>query len=464
MESKLLIKRDYQDKQVYYFPVPTIARQAGFGPYLDYIGPYASQEDARQDEKRLLRKASLIVLRSRPNTGAVWDAKGSKMKRNGLKSEGYEAHKAGVGIETCPYPYTERTGYYWLLGWWEREREANADSLMAEEILNSPKKSRRQRRAGIPRPRQSGPVTTTSNGSEGVKTRLYFSVDPTVCSSAIQILLEAGVDHLLVNPTSWETGKWKGGIHKILCGEIPRHLPSDSELEAYLEFVEEKQEEIDFSLIYEVPGDSEATRTVWLKTVNWLTANFGDTPVEGWPQIVPVWGWGSSLDLLDRYLNESYLVALGGNLAPLLRHHDRGVLQDLVALCHQYKGRLHIGNCGWVSAIEQLLGLAHSIDTSVWMQGYRRNSLCRNAKTGLLSMVPATIDPEYKDLSGHTLCVKNTQTLKSLADDPDNLVVSLAKCSICGGTFNSKGMDRKYCFNPSCATIYNKYYCESRSV
>lgn len=52
--------------------------------------------------------------------------------------------------------------------------------------------------------------------------------------------------------------------------------------------VEIEQDEFDFAISGEVPGDSEATRTLWLKTTEWLTVNLGDTLLDDWPTILPV--------------------------------------------------------------------------------------------------------------------------------------------------------------------------------
>lgn len=454
MKSRLLTKTDYRGNLVYYFGVPDIARRAGFGPYLDYIGPYISEDDARQDEQRMIREASLILLESQPELATGRWAKSDRVKRASLRLEGYEACKMGTSIEACPYPYTDRTAYYWLLGWWKRQRETNSDTL-SSEILNLPQRNpRRYRPAGRKRRRSEG--MSVPHITEGVTTRLYFSFDPAPGSTDTSILQEAGIDHLLLSyASSGETGGWPG-VHKILCSQTPRHSLPDFDLEAYLEFIEIEQDEFDFAMSGEVPGDAEATRTLWLKTTEWLTVNLGDTPLDDWPTILPVWGWGSSLDLLDHYLRESHLVAIGGTLPFLLVGQDRGVLQDLIALCHHYQGRFHIRQCNWAAAVEQLLGLVHSIDTSMWQDGYQGTSISPDIKTGLLHMAPAAVTPDGKGLSKHALCVRNAQNLKSFAQDPRNQVVSLSRCCVCGGVFNSKGTDRKYC-TPGCAVIYDKF-------
>ena len=454
MKSRLLIKKDYQGNTVFYFPVPDIARAAGFGPYLDFIGPYISEGDARQDEKRMIRKASLMVLHD--SSGSAVPDVNSKTNRERLRMEGYQARQTDAGIETCPYPFTKRTAYYWLLGWWQSERGAQpAPSLLEEEMLNSPKKKASRRRRDIRRQGRPGDSTLT-NDPEGVKTQLYFSTGSKPDPLDMKILREAGAGHLLVSyPLAPGIGEWTG--HKILYGDTLQQLPSDFELETYLEFSEAHQDEYEFALAYEIPGDSEATRTLWLKTTGWLNENLGDTPVEGWPHIIPVWNWGGSLDLLDHYLQESHLVAIGGSLPHLLLNQDRGVLQDLIALCCQYKDRFHIRQCEWALAVEQLAGIAHSIDTSVWRNGYTGAIIFQDAKTGLVHTTPATVLPEYKKLSRHSLCVKNIQNLISLVEAPHNQVVSLTRCSVCGGNFNSKGRTDRKCCTPSCAAFHSQH-------
>lgn len=190
------------------------------------------------------------------------------------------------------------------------------------------------------------------------------------------MLREAGVEHVLVDPTD------------LPQAERFRHIALDSgayriwkkggalDVSAYLELVERLAGRIDFAVAPDVVGDPEATKRNWLQ-------------VRHCRKVVPVWQWGSPWEHLEEYLSERELVCIGG-LVPLMRVKDEKMLAELEALCQEYPGRFHVLGINWLKAIERLRELVASGDTSKWLDGGRYGHLIFvHGRTGHLHQAPA---------------------------------------------------------------------------
>jgi hypothetical protein len=127
---------------------------------------------------------------------------------------------------------------------------------------------------------------------------------------------------------------------------------------------------------------------------------------------VPTWHWGDDRELLEQYLTESWLVGIGG-LVPLMRQKDETMLAELTALCERQLGRFHIFGCNWVKAIEQLTGLAASLDSSKWLDGGRYGSIIfKHTRNGHLQAAPARYIPQYQHLDRRGRCVASARNIE----------------------------------------------------
>lgn len=167
----------------------------------------------------------------------------------------------------------------------------------------------------------------------------------------------------------------------------------------------------------DVIGDAEATYRNWQALLQYDI-----------PKLVPVWHWGTEKRYLAAYLDAAPVVGIGG-LVPLLREHRRRrvpnkverdrlnaaryeVLDKLVALCGLYPQRTHIFGISWPTAVETLWGLAHSGDSSCWLDGRSHGEVWyTDTRTGYLCRRSARLLPDTRELTPDERCVASAGAL-----------------------------------------------------
>jgi len=253
------------------------------------------------------------------------------------------------------------------------------------------------------------------------ETVFYFS--GVAGADELSMLQEAGVSRIMVDQfdyhlVDWsrtDIDFWQGGI-ALDCGAY-RICKSGGKLsldfDDYMELATTADDgHLDFVVSPDVIDNPHQTRVNWLRTLAWLDSNLDGGLPETQPLFVPTWHWGSDRGLLDLYLAESWLVGIGG-LVPLMREKDEAMLAELTALCEREMGRLHIFGCNWCRAIEQLAGLAASMDSSKWLDGARYGSIIfKHTRDGHLHAAPARYIPEYKDLDRRGRCVAGARNIE----------------------------------------------------
>jgi len=192
-----------------------------------------------------------------------------------------------------------------------------------------------------------------------------------------EILREAGVKHVLADPKDFK--HVQGFERRVLDSGAYRAWKAGTELdvEAYIAFACE-QEGLDFWVMPDVIGDELATARRWEQ-------------YKGAAGMIPVWGYGSSPELLEQYLAESDLVGIG-SIAKAMHEKDKSVLARLQKLVEAHPGRFHAFGLNWPLAMSRLdQGLA-SHDSSAWLKAARYGHVVfRNTRTGNLQSAPARV-------------------------------------------------------------------------
>lgn len=177
-------------------------------------------------------------------------------------------------------------------------------------------------------------------------------------------------------------------------------------LEQYIYFAHSLPLKVDFWVAPDVIKNPDLTFELWQqvqhdKSVNWL----------------PVWRYGSNLDYLKYYLDTAEWVGIGG-LVSLMREGkqktdaSQKMLTEIVELCQTYPQRFHIFGICWLTAIEQLKGIAKSGDTSKALDGARYGDIIfQHSKSGRLQQCKYKLIPQFSHLTNRyercVECVKN---------------------------------------------------------
>lgn len=206
-----------------------------------------------------------------------------------------------------------------------------------------------------------------------------------------EILEVAGVQRILVDPVDLENvpEDWDGDL--ALDSGAYRQFKEGfvQSLDAYNALAQSRPFVHVFSK--DVIGDEGVSLENWQILRQWFQAR-GDE------RLVPVWGWGGTPEILERYLDEAPLVAIGG-LARLMRDKDEAMYTALTDLCQRYPRRFHLLGLNWVKAINGLKDLAFSADSSKWLDGGRYGSVFfTHTKTGALSIAPSHAIAELSHL------------------------------------------------------------------
>jgi hypothetical protein len=138
-----------------------------------------------------------------------------------------------------------------------------------------------------------------------------------------RIVEQAGVSHLLVDQFDLKyVENWTGHL-ALDCGAYKSYKKGFKvDIKSYEQLIDSRS--FDFAVAVDIIGDPELTRKIWIEMSNqgkrvWTT------------QLIPVWQYGSDLSLLKMYLDEFYLVGIGG-LVPLMRSKNQVMLEDLSGL------------------------------------------------------------------------------------------------------------------------------------
>lgn len=192
---------------------------------------------------------------------------------------------------------------------------------------------------------------------------------------------DPGFPHLVLDSGAYRVFK-KGG--KL---DIPRYLDTAA------------SRTWDFVVCPDVIGDAEASLANW--ELSRLT----------YPEITPVWHWGSDLQILRHYLDHSALVCIGA-LVNLMRAKDEAMLSELAELCRNNPGRFHILGINWLRAIRILKDDIASGDSSKFLDGGRyRSIIFIHTKTGCLQQCPQKILPEYAQMGREELCIESARNM-----------------------------------------------------
>lgn len=216
--------------------------------------------------------------------------------------------------------------------------------------------------------------------------KLYFS--GIAGELELDFLLQAGVDKLLFDP--FDLGKMRGKRPDI--GEYKIALDSG----AYREFKGKQALDIqeykhlaesfpfEIRVAKDVIGDPGKTFRNWTEHFSPYVSSF---------IYMPVWEFGAPTEYLQSYLDESWVVGIGG-LVPRMREKDEQMLKELKSLCMKHPGRFHLFGCNWLRAINQLKDLLFSGDTSKFLDGGRYGHLVyqeRGSKSTYLNQAPARL-------------------------------------------------------------------------
>lgn len=233
---------------------------------------------------------------------------------------------------------------------------------------------------------------------------LYFSG----ISSRVEAsyLRSAGVEYALVDPkdvvnvfdndVSWFP-------HTALDSGAYRAFRRDQQVDvnSYLGLTSYYRPHMDFMVMPDIIDQPAQTFLRWQSL---KAAGLAD-------RFVPVWAWGYDLSMLDAYLQDAPLVAIGG-LVPLMRAKNEATLNELRAMCMATPGRFHLLGLNWLRAIEELCTLAASFDTSKWLDGGRYGHVIfTNTRTGRLSAAPARHIPQYASMTRAERCVNNAREM-----------------------------------------------------
>jgi hypothetical protein len=101
--------------------------------------------------------------------------------------------------------------------------------------------------------------------------------------------------------------------------------------------------------------------------------------------------YGGSEAVLEQYLDESPLVAIGA-IAGAMHRKDESVLRGLIRLAERHGPALHCLGLTWPKAITRLDGMIHSHDSSLWLRAARYGHVVfKNTRYENLQSAPAKV-------------------------------------------------------------------------
>lgn len=187
-------------------------------------------------------------------------------------------------------------------------------------------------------------------------------------------------------------------------------------LRQYRFFVEKIEERAELIVAPDVINDPEAA-------FNNYKSFISDLPALK-KKVIPVWQWNASFGYLQKYLNESEIVGIGG-LAGIF-HEDKSekakalreeTLDILLYLCRKFPHRFHIFGLNYLKGIQELAPFAYSADSSVWLRGARyRYCIFENEKTKLITQAPARNLSFSASLNRFELCSLNARNLENFVN------------------------------------------------
>ena len=206
---------------------------------------------------------------------------------------------------------------------------------------------------------------------------MYFSGVSSV--QELSMLQEAGVKSVLVDQFDLpHCVSWPGNL--ALDSGAYRAFKKNLTLDvgAYVALIEAQEFNFDFVVTLDVIGDAVKTRN------NWRFMRQSTIP------FIPVYQWSAKEDYLLRYLDESYIVGIGG-LVSAMRDKNQQMYDQLGDLINLYPHRFHIFGMNWLKALEDFKDYVASADTSKFLDGARYGHVIfTNTRTGHLSQAPAS--------------------------------------------------------------------------
>ena len=235
---------------------------------------------------------------------------------------------------------------------------------------------------------------------------LYFS--GVKSAKELGMLKLAGVGHVLVDQFDvWSSGvlEWDGHVAldsgAYWAFKHGKVLRTGSYRQALSRLVGMRK--FDFIVGLDDIGDPRQSKLNWVDL-----ANRGIVTM-------PVWQWGADLRDLGFYLQRAPIVGIGG-LVQLMRAKDEAMLAHLVHMCSTYPDRFHIFGINWLAAINRLQHLAHSADTSKWLDGARYRVLVFiHSRNRHLAEAPAKAlvksMPEVAEFDRDRLCIESARNM-----------------------------------------------------
>lgn len=193
---------------------------------------------------------------------------------------------------------------------------------------------------------------------------LYFS--GLKSPNDIDIVYSAGVKLVLVDQFDYVKNKahlLDKGFKIALDSGAYRAFKQGQTLDPvqYLDLIRNADVDFEFVVTLDVIGSPEQTYKIWKEHFLAYSERL---------KIIPVWHWGTDASYLEKYLNQSPLVGIGG-LVTLMREKNASMLKNLKKLLKNHPGRFHLFGINWLKAINHCHTLLNSGDTSKFLDGGR---------------------------------------------------------------------------------------------
>lgn len=200
-------------------------------------------------------------------------------------------------------------------------------------------------------------------------------------SEEFLMLQKAGVSYILADQFQLKyLGDYRRGV-ALDCGSyyaFKKRVVLN--LESYLETARTRGP-FDFTVALDAVGNYRLSHAYWEAAKQAGLA----------PGMIPVWQFGAPESYLEQYLDESHLVGIGG-LAMLMREKNEEMRRKLITLCERWPGRFHIFGLNWLRCFGDLKDLAHSADSSKWLDGARKGTIIfHHTGNNHLAQVPEAI-------------------------------------------------------------------------
>jgi hypothetical protein len=259
-----------------------------------------------------------------------------------------------------------------------------------------------------------------------VQMKMYFS--GVASETERDILVEAGCEDFLTDFVDWPNVPIAKESFALDSGAY-RAWKCDSEL-SLADWVKQVKEwhcstieEPDFFVMPDIFGDWRETWARW----NWIRSGAAEFDEALLNRIAPVWQWGAPRHHLFQMYMNARTVCVGG-LVPHMRDKNRTVLNEVKEFAKDFGNSMHILGLNWLTAIEELMPLVASCDTSKWIDGGRYGDIIyRDDTTGHIVQCHHKLHPHCNGMDRRERLVVCARNLNAFVNHPTEFVPPVKK-------------------------------------